>query len=137
MVYPTVSLFNLDEDPQETNNLAAHHPDMVKDLLAEAEKVVLKAPPQFKGNVMDSAAPKGPDATSLMTLLRTIGTTHSRVIPFGPYLADDQDVSKLDFERGFIYASQPFILYMLVIVMKLFLVVVALPLLVLYKVIKQ
>ena len=123
----------MDEDPQETNNLAAHHPDMVKDLLAEAEKVVLKAPPQFKGNVMDSAAPKGPDATSLMTLLRTIGTTHSRVIPFGPYLKDDQDLSKLDFAPGFISASP----YMLVIVMKLFLVIVALPLLVLYKVIKR
>ena len=41
--YPTVSLFNLDEDPKEANNLAAQHPGMVRDLLSEAEEAVSSA----------------------------------------------------------------------------------------------
>ena len=42
--YPLVSLFNLDEDPQESNNLAKEYPDLVRELLEEAEKLIEKAP---------------------------------------------------------------------------------------------
>eukprot|EP00091_Calanus_sinicus_P008959 TRINITY_DN21278_c0_g1_i1.p1 TRINITY_DN21278_c0_g1~~TRINITY_DN21278_c0_g1_i1.p1 ORF type:complete len:198 (-),score=25.69 TRINITY_DN21278_c0_g1_i1:25-618(-) len=131
-IYPTVSLFNLEEDPQETNNLAGEHPDMVKDLLAEAEKVVSSAPPQFRGELMDTASPKGPDAGSLITTLRNMGTRHNRVLPFGPYLPDDQDLSQLEYIPGFMSGN----LNIAVILAKMFLVIVVLPILILYKVIR-
>ena len=59
--YPLVSLFNLeqvdysqsntdtitiDQDPSETHNLASKHPELVRELLAEAEEVLHKAPIQ-------------------------------------------------------------------------------------------
>ena len=44
-----VSLFNLDNDPQEATNLASKHPDVVAKLLEEADEVVQKAPMQWRG----------------------------------------------------------------------------------------
>ena len=38
-IYPTVSLFNLEHDPQETTNLARDHTALVVELLKEAENV--------------------------------------------------------------------------------------------------
>ena len=38
VINPKVSLFNLAEDPEEEDNLAADFPDLVKELLAEAEE---------------------------------------------------------------------------------------------------
>merc|ERR1719318_868451 len=99
-IYPTVSLFNLDEDPQEANNLAEKHPELVKDLLSEAENVISGAPSQFRGGMTDTASPKGPDADSWATILKSMGIRHDTVIPFGPYLSDDQDLSKLEFVQG-------------------------------------
>ena len=39
-VYPVVSLFNLEDDPQETTNLADDHPELVEELLKEIEKAL-------------------------------------------------------------------------------------------------
>lgn len=129
-IYPTVSLFNLDKDPQEVNNLAAENPDMVRELLAEAEEAVSRAPDQFRGGIVDTMAPKGPDAGSWYTILRTMGTVHNRVIPFGPYLGDDEDLSKLDFQAGFMAGN----IVMRVVMLKMFLVIIVFPLFILYKV---
>ena len=41
-----VFLYNLDEDPAESNNLADKYPELVKELLREAEESIEDAPPQ-------------------------------------------------------------------------------------------
>ena len=40
----TVSLFDLENDPSESNNLAKQYPDLVKELLVEAENLIANAP---------------------------------------------------------------------------------------------
>ena len=52
-----MSLFNLDDDPQEVKNLASQFPDLVKELLEEAEDVLKDAPDQWRGDVVDADAP--------------------------------------------------------------------------------
>ena len=56
-VYPVVSLFNLDDDPQETTNLADDHPELVVELLKEAEEVIKDAPKQWRGDMIHIDAP--------------------------------------------------------------------------------
>ncbi len=45
--YAMVGLFNLAEDPGETVNLAYDKPDLVRELLAEAEDIIKHAPKQI------------------------------------------------------------------------------------------
>ena len=45
--YPMVALFDLDTDPTESVNLAYDKPDLVRELLAEAEEIVENAPKQY------------------------------------------------------------------------------------------
>ena len=47
-VYPVVSLFNLEDDPQETTNLADNYPELVEELLKEAEEAIEDAPLIFQ-----------------------------------------------------------------------------------------
>ena len=58
-INPKVSLFNLKTDPQEMENVAQLHPELVKQLLAEAESQVRNAPPEIVGNLIDYKAPSG------------------------------------------------------------------------------
>ncbi|XP_023326945.1 arylsulfatase B [Eurytemora carolleeae] len=113
--YPTIGLYNLEEDPQELNNLAFQHPDLVKSLLAEAEEQVKNAPTTFRGDILHKTAPIGPQA-GLIAKLRNYGSHHSKVIPFGAYLPDDFDLERAD-ENDFIRLlnqQMPEILFMFV-----------------------
>ena len=46
-----VFLYDIVKDPSESKNLAALHPDLVKQLLLEAEAAIRHAPPQEFGLV--------------------------------------------------------------------------------------
>jgi len=129
--YPTVSLFNLEEDPSESRNLASQHPGLVKELLAEAEQLVADAPAQVRGDMVDADAPKSPSAGLWATLL-TYGSSHPQVIPFGPYLEDDFDYTSLKYVRLMEQNS----LDSLIIVFKVFFVFVLLPLVMLLTALK-
>ena len=50
-VCPKVSLFNLMLDPQENENLADKYPELVLELLAEAENAVKDATPELVGKL--------------------------------------------------------------------------------------
>ena len=52
-----VSLFNLDDDPQEITNLAKIHPSLVEELLKEAEEAIKDAPKMFRGDMVHVEAP--------------------------------------------------------------------------------
>ena len=131
-LYPTVSLFNLDDDPQESRNLAEIYPEMVESLLDEAEAVVAHAPPQLRGNIVVKGSTKSPDANSWQSFLLTPGTNFKNVVPIYPYLSDDQDLTKLEFEEGFLAGNWA----MRGIVLKMVLVTIVLPLLILYKLVR-
>ena len=96
--YPLVSLFNLENDPQESNNLADVYPDLVRELLEEAEAIVGKAPRTVRGDVVDAAAPIS-SQQNIWAVIRTLGTHFETVTPFGIYLDDDVDISTLDYVR--------------------------------------
>ena len=49
-----MSLFNLEDDPQEVHNLATKFPDLVKELLDEAEAVLENAGDQWRGDMVDA-----------------------------------------------------------------------------------
>ena len=68
-----MSLFNLDDDPQEVNNLASQFPDLVKELLEEAEDVLKDAPDQWRGDVVDADAPVS-GLQGWIADIRTLGT---------------------------------------------------------------
>ena len=55
-VCPKVSLFNLESDPHENENLADKYPELVLKLLAEAEDTVKDAPPQAVDQSVDQLA---------------------------------------------------------------------------------
>ena len=44
--FSNVALYDLSKDPSETTNLAKQYPDLVKELLAEAEHAIKDAPKQ-------------------------------------------------------------------------------------------
>ena len=44
--FSNVALYDLHKDPSETTNLAKQYPDLVKELLAEAEYAIKDAPKQ-------------------------------------------------------------------------------------------
>ena len=50
-------LFNLDEDPQETTNLAKVYPKLVEELLNEAEEAIKDAPKMLRGDMIHDGAP--------------------------------------------------------------------------------
>ena len=56
-IYPVVSLYNLEDDPQETTNLANEHPKLVEELLKEAEEAIKSAPDQWRGDMIHIDAP--------------------------------------------------------------------------------
>ena len=97
---PKVSLFNLADDPEEMDNLAEDFPDLVKELLAEAEDVVKDASRGLVGVMVHSDAPKGPQEGSWLQVLLTRGTSQTEVVPFGPYLEDEVDITKLKYDEG-------------------------------------
>jgi len=124
---PKVSLYNLKNDPQELVNVAAKYPDKVLELLAEAEEVVKDAPPEVIGNKNDIDAPKGPDAGTWWDVLLSGGTTHKNVIPFGPYLEDDVDLTKRKYINGFMGRDRLGTIIILIRVSIVFLILLLLP----------
>ena len=93
-----VSLFNLEEDPQETTNLASTHPNLVKELLAEAEDAIKNAPTPIRGDMVHAHASVSKQQNWVATL-RSLGSVFEEVIPFGIYLEDTQDLTKLEYVR--------------------------------------
>ena len=55
----------------------------------------------FLGNLIQRDAPVGPQAGTWWETIFARGTTHTEVIPFGPYLEDDVDITKLEYKVGF------------------------------------
>ena len=51
--------------------------------------------------MVQKGAPAGPQADTWWETIFARGTTHTEVIPFGPYLEDDVDISKLEYKVGF------------------------------------
>ena len=100
--YPLVSLFNLDDDPQESNNLAEAHPKLVEELLTEAESVVSKAPGQLKSDRSHFDAPVAPYSKHWYPTLMSLGTNFpdDKVIPFKYWLDDDVDITQLNYRTG-------------------------------------
>ena len=72
-----VSLFNLDNDPQEATNLAKVHPSLVEELLKEAEEAIKDAPKMFRGDMVHIEAP----VSILLFMFGKFkkGTDHSKV----------------------------------------------------------
>ena len=72
-----VSLFNLEDDPQEVTNLAKLHPSLVEELLEEAEEAIKDAPKMFRGDMVHVEAP----VSILLFMFRNLkkGTDHSKV----------------------------------------------------------
>jgi len=124
--YPLVSLFNLDEDPQEAFNLATKFPELVRELLEEAEEVLKKAPDQWRGDVIDADAPVS-GQEGWISDIRTLGTHYEFGVPFGIYLDDDVDLKTLNYTR--MLDNQPFRGF--IILTKMFLTFLILPCLIL------
>merc|ERR1711970_1629988 len=78
--YPMVSLFNLEDDPQEVNNLATKFPDLVKELLDEAEAVLKNADDQWRGDMVDADAPVS-GQQGWMSDIRTLGSQFEFGVP--------------------------------------------------------
>ena len=128
IINPKVSLFNLADDPEETDNLAADFPDLVRELLAEAEEAVKDGPPSLVGNKVHSEAPKGAQEGSWLQVLLTMGTTHNEVVPFGPYLEDDVDITKLKYNEGFMGTTlRSYVIFIALKVLLTFLFLLVLP----------
>ena len=100
MINPKVSLFNLADDPDETDNLAEEFPDLVTELLAEAEEAVKDAKPSLVGLMVHSEAPRSSQDGSWRQAFLTMGMTMTEVVPFGPYLENDVDITKLRYNEG-------------------------------------
>ena len=96
--YPLVSLFNLEDDPQEVHNLATKFPDLVKELLDEAEAVLENAGDQWRGDMVDADAPVS-EQHGWMSDIRTLGSQFEFGVPFGVYLEDDVDLKTLNYTR--------------------------------------
>ena len=126
-----VSLFNLDNDPQEATNLASKHPDLVKELLEEAEEHVKKAPKQWRGDMVHAEAPVSKQQNWISTL-RSLGTHFEEVIPFGIYLEDDVDLTKLKYVRMLQQQFSDGV----VVLLKVFLVFIVIPLILMFIIIK-
>ena len=123
-----MSLFNLADDPEETDNLAADFPDLVRELLAEAEEAVKDGPPSLVGNKVHSEAPKGAQEGSWLQVLLTMGTTHNEVVPFGPYLEDNVDITKLKYNEGFMGTTlRSYVIFIALKVLLTFLFLLVLP----------
>ena len=93
------SLVLSQQDPTESQNLANQHPELVKELLAEAEIVLKNAPmqvggedcwrmgwflvrTQVRGDMVDAGGPMGPDQQTWggwWSVLLTLGSDHPRV----------------------------------------------------------
>jgi hypothetical protein len=71
--------------------------------LAEAEAAVARAPGMIRGDVVYRHGLVGPQQRAWggwHSTLRTLGSTHSEAVPFGPFLPDDFDASNdADFIR--------------------------------------
>ena len=130
-INPKVSLFNLKSDPQETENLASQYPEMVKELLEEAEDAVKDAPAGIAGNMVEKSAPVGPQSGSWWEAVASLGAWHTQIIPFGPYLDDETDISKLEYRIGFLenFAILP-TLILLIKVFSTFIFLALLPILI-------
>ena len=128
VINPKVSLFNLADDPEEQENLAGDFPDLVIELLAEAEEVVKDETPSLVGNMVHSDAPKGAQEGSWLQVLLTMGTTHNDVVPFGPYLEDDVDITKLKYNEGFVRLTQrSYVIFIALKVLLTFIFLLVLP----------
>merc|ERR1712224_1024270 len=96
-----MGLYDIVEDPSESNNLANIHPELVIKLLKEAEEIIKDAPKQEFGLLNSKTVPKAPVFyssfwSSLPTLQSPLGRSFSareeEVIPLGLYLDDDVDL---------------------------------------------
>ena len=97
-LYPLVSLFNIDNDPEESTNLAEKYPGLVKTLLREAERCIERAPKQWRGDMIHADAPVSKQH-GWLSILRSLGTQFEEVVPFGIYLTDDEDLTQLTYVR--------------------------------------
>jgi len=93
-----VSLFNLEDDPQEVTNLAKLHPSLVEELLEEAEEAIKDAPKMFRGDMVHVEAPVSPQHNWFATI-RNLGTNYDEIIPFGAYINDNEDITNLNYVR--------------------------------------
>ena len=50
-------MFNLEDDPQESQNLAKVYPEIVEELLKEAEEAIKDAPKMIRGDMIHDGAP--------------------------------------------------------------------------------
>ena len=91
-------MFNLDEDPHEITNLANDYPDLVRELLREAEEAIKDAPKQWRGDMVHVEAPSSPQH-GWFASIRTLGSQYEEIIPFGVYLSDSEDLTKLNYVR--------------------------------------
>ena len=87
------------------------------------------------GNLVQAGAPMGPDARSWYSALFSLGTNFDSVIPFGPYLEDDQDLESLQYRVGFL-DNLP-LTAMVVMFTKVILVFAVLPFLLMYLTLKM
>ena len=53
------------------------------------------------GLLQQKDAPRGPQSGSWWETIFVKGTKHTEVIPFGPYLEDDVDITKLEYKIRF------------------------------------
>jgi hypothetical protein len=100
----------------------------VETLLAEAEAAVAAAPGMIRGDVVYRQGLVGPQHDGFWSSLRNLGSVHSQVVPYGPFLPDDFDASnEADFVR--LFDMQKF--EAVVVFSKLFIVFILLPLILL------
>ena len=65
------------------------------------------------GNLVQTEAPVGPDCGSWLSALASSGTNFHSVIPFGPYLSDEQDLESLKYRVGFTRNLRPLTMFVM------------------------
>lgn len=83
--YPALALFDVQNDPGETVNLAYSKKELVKKLFIEAKKEIELAPAAFIGDLVDT---KGPQIN--LNLFEQQNTNGETVVPYSPWMEDSE-----------------------------------------------